>query len=135
MVIRLKYVEEKNMKYFIRNFETEARFTSRDLCRIVELINPANDILPFDSFSISHATISPHSNSIPHKLVKSTEIYIVLEGEATLYLNQERVELKKGTTVIIPASTEQHVVNNSDKTLEFLCIVTPPWRADDEIIL
>lgn len=123
------------MKYFVRDFTTADYFTSGDLCKLTELVHPANDKLPFDSFSLSYAKILPHSSSIPHKLVKSTEIYIILKGEATLYIDQNQVDLKKGITVIIPASAEQYVINNSDSNLEFICIVTPPWSENDEIIL
>ena len=133
-MIKLRSIGGEEMDYHIRNFKDTKRIISRDLCDLAELLHPSKEKLPFDSFSVSHAILSPHSKSLPHKLVESTEIYIVIEGAATLHLNQEKIELKKGTTVVIPASAEQYIVNDSDDSLELLCIVTPPWSYDDEII-
>lgn len=122
------------MNYFVRDFQNMHRIISRDLCDLAELIHPEKDSLPFKSFSVSHAILPPRSSSLPHKLIKSTEIYIVIEGDATLFLNQEKVELKKGITVVIPPSTKQYIVNDSDEKLEFICIVSPPWDSSDEVI-
>lgn len=110
-------------------------FTAGDLCSLAELLHPKNEELPFSGFSLSHAKILPYGRTMPHRLEKSSEVYWIIEGGGTLFINGTPVELKKGRTVLVPPSAEQYAVNSSDETLEFLCMVSPPWdKSDEEII-
>ena len=110
-------------------------FIAGDLCSLAEVFHPKNEELPFCGFSISHAEILPHGSTIPHKLVKSSEVYWILEGSGKLFINGRAAELKKGRAVVVPPSAVQYAVNDSDQKLEFLCIVSPPWdKSDEEII-
>ena len=110
-------------------------FIAGDLCSLAEVIHPKNEDLPFCGFSLSHAEILPHGSTLPHKLIKSSEVYWIIDGSGTLFINGTTVELKKGRTVLVPPSAEQYVVNDGDKSLEFLCIVSPPWDESDEEVL
>lgn len=110
-------------------------FTAGDLCSLVEVLHPKNEDLPFCGFSLSHAKILPYGRTILHRLEKSSEVYWTIEGVGTLFINGTPVELKKGRAVLVPPSAEQYVANSSDETLEFLCIVSPPWDKSDEKII
>ncbi len=77
----------------------------------------------------------PHGSTLPHKLIKSSEVYWIIDGSGTLYINRKSVDLKKGRAVLVPPSAEQYVVNNGDKSLEFICIVSSPWDESDEEII
>jgi mannose-6-phosphate isomerase-like protein (cupin superfamily) len=68
-------------------------------------------------------------------LAESSEIYWIIKGNGTLFINGTAVELKKGRAVLVPPSAEQYVVNSGDEILEFLCMVSPPWELSDECIL
>ena len=57
-------------------------------------IEPGNDTASFHIVDISE-------NSRPHYHKKMTEIYHVLEGKGILELDDERLELKTGITVMI----------------------------------
>ncbi len=119
----------------VKNKAELEHFTAGDLCSLAEVLHPKNEKLPFCGFSLSHAEILPHGRTIPHRMVKSSEVYWVIEGSGTLFINGTPVALKKGIAVMVPPSTEQYAVNDSDKILEFLCIVSPPWdKSDEEII-
>lgn len=110
-------------------------FTAGDLCSLAEVLHPKNERLPFCGFSLSHAEILPHSRTILHRMVRSSEVYWIIEGSGTLFINGIPVELKKGRAVLVPPSAEQYAVNSSDETLEFLCMVSPPWNKSDEEII
>ena len=119
----------------VKNAADLEHFTAGDLCSLAEVLHPKDERLPFSGFSLSHAEILPHGSTIPHRLVKSSEVYWIIEGRGTLFINGRPVDLKKGISVMVPPSAEQYVVNDSDQKMEFLCIVSPPWdKSDEEMI-
>ncbi len=122
-------------KFVVKDAEEESHFLAGDLCSLAEILHPKREDLPFSGFSLSHAEVLPKGRTIPHRLAKSSEVYWIIKGKGTLFINETAVELKKGRTVLVPPSAEQYVVNNGDETLEFLCIVSPPWDSSDEYIL
>lgn len=69
---------------------------------------------------------------MPHRLIKASETYVVLSGEAVIHIDGESVSLEAGSCAVVPPGAEQFIVNRGQKKLEFLCIVTPPWSAGDE---
>lgn len=119
----------------VKDTEELVHFTAGDLCSLAEVLHPKNEDLPFSGFSLSHAKILPYGRTIPHRMKKSSEVYWIIDGGGTLFINGTPVELKKGRAVLVPPSGEQYVVNDGDKNLEFLCIVSPPWDESDEEIL
>ena len=111
------------MTFIVKDSADAEHFTAGDLCSLAEILHPKNESLPFSDFSISH------------RMVKSTEIYWIIEGSGTLFIDGIPIKLKKGRAVMVPPYAVQHVVNECDRKLEFLCIVSPPWdRSDEEII-
>ena len=122
-------------KFVVKDAKEESHFLAGDLCSLAEILHPKKENLPFSGFSLSHAEVLPNGRTIPHRLTKSSEVYWIIKGRGTLFINETAVELKKGRTVLVPPSAEQYVVNNGDETLEFLCIVSPPWDSSDEYIL
>ncbi|MDD4159853.1 MAG: cupin domain-containing protein [Synergistaceae bacterium] len=110
-------------------------FTAGDLCSLAEVLHPRNEKLPFSDYSLSHAEILPRGHTVPHRLKTSSEVYWIIEGTGTLFINGNPVALKKGKAVLVAPSAEQYAVNDGDGTLEFLCIVSPPWNKSDEEII
>lgn len=119
----------------VKDAEELEHFMAGDLCSLAEVLHPKNERLPFSGFSLSHAEVLPHGSTLPHKLIKSSEVYWIIDGSGTLYINRKSVDLKKGRAVLVPPSAEQYVVNNGDKSLEFICIVSSPWDESDEEII
>ena len=82
---------------------------------------PQND----ETFS----TLLEHKNIKINRIVSSNELedklytqeedewLVLLEGEATLLLNEEEKNLKKGDTLFIPAKTPHRVVDTQPGTL------------------
>ncbi|MEG1911381.1 MAG: cupin domain-containing protein [Cloacibacillus sp.] len=118
----------------IKDINKEKRFLAGDCCSIAEVLHPAKMELPFDSYSLAHAVVMAHDSTRPHRLIKSTEVYFILSGGGTIYVNGEAAELKKGRAVVIPPGAVQYVENDRDEKLEFLCVVSPPWSAEDEVV-
>ncbi len=106
-------------------------FTAGDETRLKEVLHPKND--PVDlAYSLAHAELEPGRQSLPHRLLGRSEVYYILSGTGEAYAGGERVLLVPGDVVLIPAGVEQYVVNTGREMLRFLCLVSPPWREEEE---
>ena len=50
------------------------------------------------------------------------EIYYVIEGEGDFVINNEKVHLSSGDSIMVPPNVPHSVENNSDKNLRFIII-------------
>jgi len=119
----------------VRDAVSMDHFTVGDLCFLAEVLHPDRMELPYDTFSLSHAVLAAGGKTLSHKLADSTEVYYVLSGEGQIFIDGEAAELRKDRAVVVPPSCVQHVENTGGAPLVFLCIVTPPWKAENEIVL
>ena len=95
----------------VKHIYDDEHFAASDGCMLAETMHPAREALPFGGYSIAHGYVEPHGRTAAHVLKNSAETYVVLSGVGTLHAGGEAVPL------------------------EFLCIVAPPWNADDEEII
>ena len=109
-------------------------FIAGDATNIIEVFHPKNDALPFN-YSLAKASLEVGTSSYPHILKEQSELYIFLEGNAEVFIGEEKTFARKGDIVWVPAGVKQYVKNIGDETLHFFCIVDPPWQEVDEIIL
>ena len=103
------------------------------LCELLhpDTVDGAQDLL----CSIAHAIIPPGESTLPHALKKSTELYYILEGAGEMHIGRESAHVVPGRCILIPPSARQWIRNTGTGSLVFLCIVSPKWKADDEILL
>lgn len=85
-------------------------------------------------YSIAHAMVKPGESSVPH-ILKSTEVYYILEGEGVMFIDDKSAEVRSGQAVYIPSNAKQWIKNTGNSELKFLCIVDPAWKAEDEEVL
>ncbi|MEX0862345.1 cupin domain-containing protein [Nitrosopumilus sp.] len=86
------------------------------------------------NYSLAHFTLNPGRKSKLHKM-KSSEIYYILEGHGEITIDGKRHQLEKDDSVYVPVNSNQFIKNSGSEDLQFLCIVEPAWKADDEILL
>ncbi len=108
-------------------------FIAGDGCLLKELLHADKGKFDFH-YSLAYARVKPKGVTKPHKL-KSTEVYYILEGNATMYINEESQPVSHGCAIYIPADSTQYIKNTGGKDLIFLCIVEPAWRIEDEEII
>ncbi len=118
---------------FKKSLEEVESFISGDKILIKEVLHPKNESIDIP-YSIAQGTIEVGKSSLPH-ILKGAEVYYILKGEGELHIDEEFSIVKEGDTVFVPPYAKQHVKNIGDELLKFLCIVSPPWSADDEAIL
>jgi mannose-6-phosphate isomerase-like protein (cupin superfamily) len=103
---------------------------------LCELLHPAN-VEEVDALgcSIAHAIVPVGESTLPHALRSSTELYYILEGTGEMHIGDEAEPVLPGQIVLIPPEKPQYIVNTGTIPLVFLCIVSPPWQAEDEYLL
>lgn len=108
-------------------------FTAGDRSRLREILNPEKqDILTH--CSIAWAMVCPGERTRAHRLT-CTEVYFIIQGRGTMYINNEEKVVGKHDTIYIPPHAVQSIENTGPENLEFLCIVDPAWHPAVEEIL
>ena len=113
------------------NLNTTAAIEGAEGTAIKQIFHPHNTMLGI-RYSIIQCSLEPGKKSKPHKL-KSAEVYIVTRGHGILHVDEETSNIDKNIAAYVPPYTRQFIENTGDGQLEFLCIVDPAWRREDEI--
>ena len=85
-------------------------------------------------YSLAHAAVGIGKSTKPHRL-KSTEVYYILAGKGSMYIDSEFFDVSEDCTVYIRPGALQYIENTGDCELKFLCIVQPAWKQEDEEII
>ncbi len=117
----------------IRRLNDCARITAGDGTLLRELVHPDRDYSFSGRYSLAHAVVPVGQTSKRHTLA-TDEVYYILSGEGEMHVDDEDACLVAGDTVEIPPGSTQWLANIGDSPLEFLCIVDPAWRKEDEAI-
>ncbi len=100
---------------------------------LCELLHPGRG--PFRvGYSLARAVVRPGEKTKTHRL-KSSEVYIILEGRGLMHVEKETAEVRPGQAVYIPPGHAQSIENTGPTNLAFLCIVDPAWKPEDEEVL
>jgi mannose-6-phosphate isomerase-like protein (cupin superfamily) len=97
-----------------------------------EILHPQRDV-PLFRYSLAYAVLKPKQTSLRHRL-KSCEVYYILKGKGRVHLNDEISEVWENQAIVIPPNTIQFIENTEKENLEFLCIVDPAWKIEDESV-
>ncbi len=106
-------------------------FVATDKTLIREVFHSRNTGIE-TPYSIALASLETHAASEPHSLRTSDEVYIIVQGMGRVHVADETEEVSIGDIVHIPKGDSQWIENISDETLIFYCIVSPPWKREDE---
>lgn len=85
-------------------------------------------------YSIAHARVASGQETLPHTLLRSSEVYYILQGTGLMHIGTEEKQVSAGQLVYIPPGSVQFIKNTGDNELIFLAIVDPAWTAEDEIL-
>ena len=107
-------------------------FLAGDATHLREILHPDKMDIAL-RYSLAYAVVKPGETSFKHAL-KTSEIYIILEGKGRMVIDEETQEVTKGHVVYIPPNAIQCIENIGTGDLIFYCIVDPAWREEDEIV-
>ena len=115
---------------FVRHVQDCAEFVAGDHTHLRELLHPAKAGVPVRC-SLAYGRIDPGQRSKRHRLA-SAELYYFLAGTGRIWIDDEAVGIEPGSMVCVPPGAMQWVDNPGAVPLEFLCLVDPAWRPEDE---
>lgn len=108
-------------------------FLAGDHTRLREIFHPAKHQLKL-GYSLAHGTLAPGQRSKRHVLV-SSEVYYFIAGRGRFTVDGEVVSVDAGATLYVPPGATQSLENTGDSRIEFLCLVDPAWKVEDETIV
>jgi len=108
-------------------------FLAGDHTRLREIFHPAKHPLKL-GHSLAHGTLEPGQRSKRHVLA-SSEVYYFIAGQGRFVMDDLILSVEAGTTLYVPPGRTQSVENTGTAEIEFLCLVDPAWKPEDEQIL
>lgn len=118
---------------FIKKFGDCKEFVAGDNTVLRETISGLNDKVDC-RYSLAVAKLAPGKASLRHAL-KTNEVYYIVKGKGLMSIDDEMQPVGERDTIYIPPHSVQYIQNTGETELEFICIVDPAWRIEDEIII
>ena len=115
---------------FVKNLNAGHEFTANDGCLIREILHPKNDPVEL-SWSLAMARVLAGKRTLIHKL-QQAEVYLILVGQGRMHINNESRDVSTGDVISIPPRAVQWIENTGNDELQFIAIVSPPWREQDD---
>jgi len=119
---------------FIRNIESIENIIAEDKSVLKEVFNPLKDPVK-TGYSLAYAVVAPGKETLPHRLKTLSEVFIFTEGTGIVSIEGEERPVAPGTVAYVPPGKLQYVKNTGGRDLVFYCIVDPPWRMEEEVVL
>lgn len=115
------------MNEAIKRIDPSTEFYTPEKCYIIELSNSPDD----PELSIARARVAPGVTTRWHRVVGTTERYVIIEGSGRVEVgNLSPQEVSAGDVVQIPPTCRQRITNVGPGDLIFLAICTPRFRPE-----
>ena len=118
----------------VKKFNNLTEIVAGDNCILRESLNPNADKNIEARYSLAWAKVPVGKKTYLHAL-KTTEVYFIIKGTGIMYIDEEQSTVEPYDTIYIPPQAKQCIANTGSEDLEFVCIVDPAWKPEDEIIL
>jgi mannose-6-phosphate isomerase-like protein (cupin superfamily) len=115
---------------FVKRLKDCRQFIAGDGSILRELLHPEKANIPVH-YSLAYAKVQAGQKTRPHKL-KSSELYYVTAGRGLMHIDQDSLGVGPECAIYIPPDAVQYIENTGNSVLEFLCIVDPAWKKEDE---
>lgn len=107
-------------------------FAAADGTLLKEILHP--DKAPLDlRYSLVRAILPAGKSCRKHSLTTS-EVFYIIRGKGEMHIDDEVKAISQGDTVYIPPNSKQFIKNNGSEELEFLAIVDPAWKIENETV-
>lgn len=118
---------------FVTHVKDCAEFLAGDHTHLRELLHPAKAGVAV-RYSLAYGRIDPGQRSKRHRLA-SAEVYYILAGAGRVWIDDDAAGIETGSVIGVPPGATQWVENHGAVALEFLCLVDPAWRPEDEEVM
>lgn len=110
------------MKKCIKRLDQNEEYYFEEGCHIIEVSNSQDD----SDASIARARVEPGVTTRWHRLIDTTERYVILEGKGCVEVGDApATDVSPGDVVLIPPQCRQRITNTGSADLVFLAICTP----------
>jgi len=89
------------------------------------------EVISLPKVSMAHVIMGPKNVSLLHQHSKMSEVYFILDGEGVLFHNNQTLEARKGTYLVLPQKTPHKLRNTGKSNLEHLVLAIPPFDPND----
>ncbi|RDH82287.1 MAG: hypothetical protein DIZ80_08280 [endosymbiont of Galathealinum brachiosum] len=113
----------------ISHYKNIKAYVTRDGSEIRELMHP--DTQGNKLQSLAEAIVKPGEITLLHKHIKSEEIYFILQGEGSMTLGNETIQVNNGDSICITPGTKHNIRNTGNEDLKILCCCSPAYSHDD----
>ena len=96
-------------------------------CYIDEWHNSAED----DSMSVARVRVLAQNVTKLHRLIETTERYVILEGQAEVTVAGKSWNVKQTDVITIEPNQAQKIRNLGSTDLQFLAICTPRFKLEN----
>lgn len=107
-------------------------YRTKDTSEIRELLNPATSDLR--NISLAEATLAPGAATQAHHHPRADEIYYILHGSGTMWIEDAERVVSAGDAIAIPAGRSHTIRNTGHEPLTFLCACGPAYSHDDTVL-
>ena len=112
----------------VRSRELAEPFTTKDGSTIRVLLDAA--LGGAAEQSLAEASLEPGQATDRHYHARTEEIYVLLDGEGEMEVEDERRHVGPGDAILIPAGA-WHQIRAGDAAVRFLCCCAPPYSDND----
>ncbi|MCS7237612.1 MAG: cupin domain-containing protein [Thermoguttaceae bacterium] len=116
----------------VRNVDEVPVFVTKDGSEIRELLAYRNSVIR--NQSLAEARLRPGQSTIPHRHLKTEEIYFILEGTGLMQVEDELRAVRPGDAIAIPPGAFHQITNTGVEELRFLCCCAPPYEHEDTVL-
>jgi len=103
-------------------------YTTKDGSAIREILKAANQ-------SLAEATVLPGQTTAAHYHIKTEEIYYILRGRGSMFLEEDEKEVGPGDAILIPPGQRHSIRNTGSEELVFLCCCAPGYSHEDTVLV
>lgn len=118
----------------VKKFANQKEIIAGDNCILREFLNVEHGDKVECRYSLAWAKVPVGKTTFKHAM-KMTEVYWILKGKGKMYINDEVEEVGAYDIIYIPPNAIQYIENIGEEELEFICIVDPAWRPEDEVVI
>ena len=109
------------------------KFISQDNAIVQEIVSHRNSSVK--NQSLAKVTIHPGNSVLEHYHKKTEELYHIINGKGTMYIEDEKLIIGAGETVVILPGQKHKIRNHTDTDLVMLVMCAPGYEDEDQIIV
>jgi mannose-6-phosphate isomerase-like protein (cupin superfamily) len=116
----------------IQSLNRTPAFITKDGSEIRELLSHRNSCIR--NQTLADARLPAGKSTMPHRHVRTEEIYYILEGRGLMRVGQETAVVGPGDAIAIPPGALHQISNTGSGPLQFLCCCAPGYEHEDTVM-